>query len=209
MTETIAAISQASKDSDAIICCPACLRSYPVHASMSGKLALCANCDAYFVINVTELKLDGETAIVLREPISLRVSFIQEGCAEMARNISDLLKLAGEPVTREAVLMIAKSVPCYLLDVHENWWRRGLCNKTMEKAFHRSQGTAMEARLNEIVDYLVGDIPRRHLVTVATLIGAFAGVLSVGFDQPKPESVSEPPVKKRGRLERWAERMGW
>jgi hypothetical protein len=88
---------------DTYICCPACLKRFPAHSSMAGKLGRCGWCDAHFAINVTELRLGGEAAIVFEGEVMPRPEFFREGCRELARNASAVIRLAGEPVTPESV----------------------------------------------------------------------------------------------------------
>ncbi len=203
MNETITA------ETDTVICCPACLSHYPVHTSMSGSLGRCCYCDAHFVINVTELTMGGTAAIVFDHPVSSRISFLREGCALLARNAAELLRLAGEPVTPEAVAGIAASLPREPGDIKTDFWRRGRLNKTMERAFHRTQGTPERGRYDAVFEYFVRYIPDRTLHSLDMLSCAFLGVLSVEFDTPTPEPPLPVAERKRGPVERWAGRMGW
>lgn len=209
MNEPLTDDTPAKNETDAIICCPACLRYYPVYTSMAGKLARCGRCDANFIINVTELRVGGETAIVFNNPVAVRDPFIRGGCAEMSRNAAAVLRLAGEPVTPDAVAQLVKTIPFYPSDMGERRWLAGRLNKTMEKAFHLTENTPEHGRFLKAFEYFTRYIPARTFAEIDTLTGAFAGVLSIEFDMPEPEPVTSPVERKRGWLERWAERMRW
>jgi hypothetical protein len=76
----------------------------------------------------------------------------------------------------------------------------------MKRAFDRRYDVASGGRFWELFDYFFKYIPSRERFALQNLTGAFAGVLSVEFDVIRPEPEPEPVVRKRGRLERWAER---
>jgi hypothetical protein len=190
-----------------VVSCPRCLRQYAVDSEMDGKLGQCRQCKSTFYISTTRLST-GEPEFSLTDEVTPHWEFFREGCAEMARNASDLLTLAGEPVTREAICEIVESVPFTRDELMDAHWRRGRCSKTLEKAFI-PQGTPDDERFGKILGYFTWRIPNSSTDALRMLTAAFEGVLSVEIDQPEPVPVPQPPVRKRGSLANWAERIGF
>jgi hypothetical protein len=104
--------------------------------------------------------------------------FFGDGCAAMARNISDLLRLAGLPLTRSNVLGIVNSLPMDELHFRDDHpWLGRLCNRALKDACERHVGTPEQARVRELTDYFLS-FALRDAVAQDMLIAAFKGVLS-------------------------------
>jgi hypothetical protein len=193
---------------EAVISCPQCGRQYAVDSTLAGKSAQCRACKCTFNISLATPALV-EPEITLVDELIVRVNFLKEACAELAKNAAELLRMAGEPVTREAVMEIVESIPRDPRDLLKDSWRLGRCSRTMEKVHPLNFAATDTDRNKEIFEYFARYVPTRDLYAINTLRGAFEGVLSVEFDILAPEPVPGPPARRRGHLERWAGRMGW
>jgi hypothetical protein len=183
---------------EAVISCPRCGRQYAVDSTLAGKLAQCRACKCTFNISLATLAF-GEPEITLVDEIIVRVNFLREACVELAKSASELLRMAGEPVTQEAAMEIAKSIPRNPKELLEDSWRRGRCSRTMERVHPLNFDSTDPGRYKEILEYFASYIPTRDLYVIDVLQSAFQGVLSIEFDVPRPEPVPEPPISVIGR----------
>jgi hypothetical protein len=109
--------------------------------------------------------------------VTTRFGFLQDGCAALARNARNLLRLAGEPLTPAAIMKIAKAMPRDVSEFADERWKRGEMNGLLQKAFERSKG-GQDARIfREISDYFIRYIPSRSYSVLDDLESAFRGVL--------------------------------
>ncbi len=182
---------------------------FEVTPDISGKAGQCRGCKSTFAICVARPTGD-EPALTLIDPVAPRYNFLSEGCVALARNAADLLRLAGEPVTPENVYKVVHSVPHRPADLSDLFWRDAFCNAALRKAYLRLVRDADRRRYGELADYFLHRVMGFDDDTLNLIDDAFAGALSVDFDRPKSTelAVIEKP-RKRGPLERWAERMGW
>ena len=70
------------------------------------------------------------------DPLDLipEFAFWRDGCRTMAENICKLLRLAGEPVTRERIVAFLSTLPRRPNDLASELWQNGYCFACLEKA---------------------------------------------------------------------------
>jgi hypothetical protein len=186
----------------AVISCPGCLRQYAGGPLINGRMGHCSACKEYFTVAVVEGVPGGADAVVFDERLVPRYNFLADGCSVMTRNVCELLRLAKQPISIEAVREIVRTIP--RLGSGNEDWRGKRCIETLDRAHYLTIYTQNWDRFRELVEYFLHYIPTRRLDNADMLKGAFAGVLGeLEFDTP------EMTPTKRGRLERWAARRGW
>lgn len=191
-----------------VISCPRCLRQYRVDSGTSGKLARCRGCSSTFCVIAAEASA-GEPVITLTDPITPRYNFIKEGCSELAKNVGDLLRLAAQPVTADAVANVVQTVPRYPSEIGSDLWKAQRCSRTLEEAYNRTRGTHDGERCDELFEYFIEYLPRRDSEALDMTVGAFIGVLSLDFDtRVDPEPEASVKARKVTRYP-WYDWRGW
>ena len=187
-----------------IICCQHCLRAYETDASKHGKLGRCDVCKSYFNNNVAEHHHPGDDVVIFDKPIEPYYIFMHEAMSCLARNVRDLLRLADCPFDRETALQIVATLPVGLPDES---WKLHFFGQIHRRAFERAKGMNDLLRFHELTTYFFFHLTAMYGQHRLSLIGAFNGVLSVEFETPPRKELAV--IRKRGRLERFAERRGW
>jgi hypothetical protein len=123
-------------------------------------------------------------------------SFFRDACAELARNLKEVLELAGEPVTFRAMVMFAVSIPRNRQAVGKYDHMHSFCGKTMRRAEDRLVTDDQRARYGKLVDYFHFYLPGRDTEGLDMLVAALSGVLL----EVEPKGLAVP---ERGRAARW------
>jgi hypothetical protein len=123
----------------------------------------------------------------------MHYGLLRDGCELMGRNVADLLKLAGEPVTAAGVKAIIRSLPTSREQLKDEEWRRSPCSRTMELAFERSRGTGERIRYLHLYEYFLHYLPDRSCTGLHPVSAAFLGVLAIEFDHAPCEE-TKPPI---------------
>lgn len=124
--------------------------------------------------------------------------FWREACMTMTRNVCDVLKLAGEPVTPTNVAAIVRSLPLEVewLDGPGWTWKRGYFYRCMQTIHVR---TPDHLRFQELKDYFFDYFLDREARAQYMIIHSFSGILlELPVPQPEatvPETDSPPPGK--------------
>jgi hypothetical protein len=105
-------------------------------------------------------------------------AFWQEGCEAMVRNISEILRLAGEPVTAENVCKFARTMAVWPEELKSEWWRQKYCCRCMERAFTKTRDTAYFDLFQKAEQWLLVYFPKRTQIAKEMMIDATVGVLS-------------------------------
>jgi hypothetical protein len=162
----------------AVISCPMCLRQYTFDTRTESRLGQCAACKSTFEISLATLA-NGEAPVVLTDPLVYSFTFFQEGCAEMVRNATDLLALAGRQATASEITAIVSTIPQFKLDLDCKEWQQGSCFTTLLAAEFRVGDHGRQAeRFRELTEYFLYRLPERSLAALAMLQAAFLGVLT-------------------------------
>jgi hypothetical protein len=187
----------------AVITCPNCLRQYFTAPALHGTVGLCGVCREYFIISIAESAARTDGATVFDDPVVPRYNFLADGCAMMARNVCEMLRLAKQPVTIDAVKEFVRTIPRFGSGNED--WRGRRCIETLDLAHRLTVDTPNWCRFHELVEYFLHYIPTCRLDSADMLKGAFAGVLGeIELDTPMVEAPRKP-----GPLERWVARRGW
>lgn len=171
----------------AVISCPRCVRQFEVDAATDSVVAQCGVCKAHFVIVIPRLTGPTEDALVLDQEIEPHINFFKEGCEEMTRNVCELLRLVGGPITPENILMVVKSLPMEAKEIASDSWQDGPLNCLLKATHMRSLG--VPERRNHLMNYFLGYIPGRSHYALDMLKAAMTGVLG-GIDWPSPVDVA-------------------
>ncbi len=161
----------------AVVSCPQCLRQYEIDPATERVVAQCGGCKAHFAIVIPRLTGPADGALLLEQEIELRFQFFKEGCEALARNICELLRLAGYEVTTEAVIKLVRSLPRDGKDIKCEKWRENPLNQLMELNFERHRYGPEWERFERLVAYFVGYVPCRSYLALDMLQAAFEGVL--------------------------------
>lgn len=188
-----------------VISCQHCIRQYEVDPGMHGKLGRCDICKSYFAINVAELAMPGE-CIIFDHPIEPYYVFMHEAVSCLARNVRDLLRMAHCAFDRETALLLVSSLPEAPSDMKDDGWKRSFFGRVHRRAFDRSKGMGDCLRYHELTTYFLIHLTGLYEQQRLSLIGAFNGMLSVEFETPPRTELVK--YRRRGWLERFAERMG-
>lgn len=192
---------------EAVTSCPLCLRQYEVDDSTAGKVGRCYGCRSQFVIIMTKLTPPVNDPVDLHIPVEPHTSFLKNGCITLTKNACLLLSMAGEPVTDSGVMMIIKSVPRDPDQLLNEGWQRGYYYMAMKEAYCRFRNPSPESEYREGHEYFSTYIPSRSHHALDMLTNATLGVLG-GIDWDRIEGIKQPAERRRGPLERWAERRG-
>lgn len=126
--------------------------------------------------------------------------FWREGCAKFVSTSCRLLRLAGEPVTRESITHFIVTAPRMEKDLSEFFqvFRTTYCGYVLEKGRKKCQPESPEHKSwSDACSYIVAYFPSRRWDTqemlIETLIGAMAGL---DLDPP-PAPTEEPKPRKR------------
>jgi hypothetical protein len=196
------------KDSEAILSCPGCYRQYAVKRELTGKIGRCKFCDCYFMIDIAVPRGNVEDAILIDREVAYHPDFFREGCAELARNAADLLKLAGSPVWPENIKAFIASMPRTVDEARSEFWKDKPFTRFMKDANRRHP---KDARYFEIFHYFIEYLPSRRLCAFNILQEAFAAVLLIEFDRPMSTELAvipKPPVARRRRFDRLWKAVG-
>jgi hypothetical protein len=189
-----------------VISCPRCLRQYEISSDLHGKLGRCEECKSHFAITIVEPELPGE-AFTLTNPITQRCNFMFDAATCLARNSVAMLELAGEPPTIDAVARFVKGLPHSPDDLQKTHWRDSYCSYVMRRANDKPSDVFDQNRCRVLMDYFLDHLLTRDSDILGLLVGAFAGVFSANFAPTPRQELAV--LRKRGPLERFAERMGW
>lgn len=199
---------------DSVISCPHCLRQYAVDASLDGRTGQCNACKSHFVVSMATLSPPADDPVVFDREIGPHISFLREGCAELGRNVCDLILLAGDYVLVNKIRAIIKTIPRNPEELVDKQWREGECNQTLASAFRASITPESKERVEALLDYFLAYLPNRPRFARDMLDSAFLGVLdSVNWDEIArnliPGLDETPPWFRPGPIERWAARRRW
>ncbi len=113
------------------------------------------------------------------EPIDLfpRFAFWRDGCRTMATNICEVLRRAGEPITRENLVAFVTSLPRDRTYLGCETWQAGYCCSCLRKA-HANAPPAEQEKAGPLLDYFLGYFTERSGASQSMLIDAFIGILS-------------------------------
>lgn len=119
-----------------------------------------------------------------------KLSFWRDGCASLARNTCEVLRLAGIKATASNMVRFVSSLPADATDlVDADWQKTSLCNECLGAAYERSLERGEDKRLRELMDYFLYQcvgLPSyvQYMLTEAFI--GFIGNMALDRDEGKP-----------------------
>ena len=165
-------------------------------------------------MSVATLVPPTDDPVVFDQELEPYTSYLREACAELGRNVCDLILRAGDLVQVDRIRAIIKSIPRDPEEILDKRWRDGECNQTLSLAFRASSSPESRESMKALADYFLFYLPDRSRFARDMLDSAFLGVLdSVNWDEIARNLIplldETPPWYRRGPIERWAARRGW
>ncbi len=114
------------------------------------------------------------------EPIDLfpRFAFWRDGCRTMATNICEVLRRAGEPITRENIVAFVTTLPRDVGYLATEMWQAGYCGSCLRKAYANAPPAEQGEKAGPLLDYFLGYFTERSGACQSMLIDAFIGILN-------------------------------